>query len=131
MTRSPEIEQAYDREVAATYDLPSDLLAGQEELRQVQAELSALLKRLPWSVEPVDGFSDDAGRRQVERPASPGWTEDEQAEVEKLRRREHELVVFVSAHRCRAELTGADRVHARSRLKHAHANPPKGTERSP
>ncbi|GAA2280825.1 hypothetical protein GCM10010415_56930 [Streptomyces atrovirens] len=105
--------------MAATYDFPSDLLAGQEELRQVQGELSALLKRLPWSVEPLDGFSDDNGWRKIERPASPGWTADEQAEVEKLRQREHELAVFVSTHRYWAELTGADRMHARSRLKHA------------
>ncbi|WP_435886474.1 hypothetical protein [Streptomyces hirsutus] len=83
-------------------------------------------------VEPLDGFSDDTGRRLVERPASPGWTDDEQAEVEKLRRREHELVVFVSTHRYWAELAGVDRVHARSRLKHAHeAPPPGGTEPSP
>ncbi len=105
--------------MAATYDFPSDLLAGQEELHQVRAELSALLKRLPWSVEPLDGFSDDNGWRKVERPASPGWTEDEQAEVEKLRRREHELAVFVSTHRYWSELTGSDRVQARSALKHA------------
>ncbi|MEU0284513.1 hypothetical protein ACIHBQ_04450 [Streptomyces sp. NPDC052492] len=105
--------------MAATYDFPSDLRAGQEELHQVRAELSALLKRLPWSVEPLDGFSDDNGWRKVERPASPGWTEDEQAEVEKLRRREHELAVFVSTHRYWTELTGTDRVHARSALKHA------------
>ena len=72
-----------------------------EELHQVRAELSALLKRLPWSVEPLDGFSDDHGWRKVERPASPGWTADEQAEVEKLRQREHELAVFVSTHRSR------------------------------
>ncbi|MGC0377567.1 MULTISPECIES: hypothetical protein [unclassified Streptomyces] len=104
--------------MAATYDFPSDLLAGQEELRQVRGELSALLKRLPWSVEPLDGFSDDHGWRRIERPASPGWTADEQAEVEKLRQREHELAVFVSTHRYWAGLTGADRVHARSRLKH-------------
>ncbi|MFF7853974.1 hypothetical protein [Streptomyces sp. NPDC007904] len=117
--------------MAATYDFPSDLLAGQEELHQVRAELSALLKRLPWSVEPLDGFSDDNGWRRIERPASPGWTEDEQAEVEKLRRREHELAVFVSTHRYWAELTGPDRVHARSRLKHAHEEPPDGTEDSP
>ncbi|MFI1416673.1 hypothetical protein ACH4VX_01565 [Streptomyces sp. NPDC020731] len=104
--------------MAATYDFPSDLLAGQEELRQVQGELSALLKRLPWSVEPLDGFSDDNGWRKIERPASPGWTADEQAEVEKLRQREHELAVFVSTHRYWAGLTGADRTHARSRLKH-------------
>ncbi|MGA5078645.1 hypothetical protein ACPC37_13715 [Streptomyces griseoincarnatus] len=113
--------------MAATYDFPSDLRAGQEELHQVRAELSALLKRLPWSVEPLDGFSDDNGWRRVERPASPGWTEDEQAEVEKLRRREHELAVFVSTHRYWAELTGSDRVYARSALKRAH----EGAEESP
>ncbi|MEV7125703.1 hypothetical protein [Streptomyces sp. NPDC093260] len=103
--------------MAKPYDFPSDLLAGQEELHQVRAELSALLKRLPWSVEPLDGFSDDGGWRKVERPASPGWTADEQAEVEKLRRREHELAVFVTTHRYWAEFTGPDRVEARSRLK--------------
>jgi hypothetical protein len=106
--------------VAATYDFPSDLLAGQEELHQVRAELSALLKRLPWSVVPLDGYSDDGGWRKVERPASPGWTEDQQAEVEKLRRREHELAVFVSGHRFWTEITAPDRMDARSRLKHAH-----------
>jgi hypothetical protein len=105
--------------VAATYDFPSDLLAGQEELHQVRAELSALLKRLPWSVEPLDGFSDEGGWRKVERPASPGWTPDEQAEVEKLRRREHELAVFVSTHRFWAEVEAAQRVEARTKLKHA------------
>ncbi|OIJ66194.1 hypothetical protein [Streptomyces mangrovisoli] len=104
--------------MAATYDFPSDLLAGQEELHQVRAELSALLKRLPWSVEPMDGFSDDTGWRRVVRPASPGWTADEQAEVEKLRQREHELAVFVSTHRFWAEVTGPDGVEGRSRLKH-------------
>ncbi|MFF5011862.1 hypothetical protein [Streptomyces sp. NPDC001165] len=106
--------------MAKTYEFPSDLLAGQEELHQVRAELSALLKRLPWSVEPRDGFSDDSGWRKVERPASPGWTADEQAEVEKLRRREHELAVFVSGHRFWSEVTAAERVEARTKLKHAH-----------
>ncbi|MET9907393.1 hypothetical protein ABZZ74_11270 [Streptomyces sp. NPDC006476] len=105
--------------MATTYDFPSDLLAGQEELPQVRAELSALLKRLPWSVEPLDGFSDTGGWRKVERPASPGWTPDEQAEVEKLRRREHELAVFVTTHRFWTEVTTDDRVDARTRLKHA------------
>ncbi|MFF7367679.1 hypothetical protein [Streptomyces tricolor] len=113
--------------MATTYEFPSDLLAGQEELHQVRAELSALLKRLPWSVEPMDGFSDDTGWRKVERPASPGWSEDEQAEVEKLRRREHELAVFVSTHRFWAEVPAADRMEARSALKHAHEQPPEET----
>ncbi|WP_225839937.1 hypothetical protein [Streptomyces sp. NK08204] len=110
--------------MATTSEFPSDLRAGQEELHQVRAELSALLKRLPWSVEPLDGFTDDTGWRKVERPASPGWTEDEQAEVQKLRQREHELAVFVSCHRFWAEVAAADRVEARTRLKHAHEEPP-------
>ncbi|MDQ0580733.1 hypothetical protein [Streptomyces rishiriensis] len=110
--------------MATTYDFPSDLRAGQEELHQVRAELSALLKRLPWSVEPLDGFSDDAGWRKLERPASPGWTADEQAEVEKLRQREHELAVFVTCHRFWAEVAVPDRVAARMSLKHAHEAPP-------
>ncbi|GHD92614.1 hypothetical protein [Streptomyces naganishii] len=109
--------------MATSYDFPSDLLAGQEELHQVRAELSALLKRLPWAVVPLDGFSDDGGWRKVERPASPGWTADEQAEVEKLRRREHELAVFVTTHRYWAQFTGPDGIDARSRLKHAHEAP--------
>ncbi|EGX58263.1 hypothetical protein SZN_18732 [Streptomyces zinciresistens K42] len=113
--------------MATPYDFPSDLLAGQEELHQVRAELSALLRRLPWSVVPLDGFSDDHGWRKVERPASPGWTEDEQAEVEKLRRREHELAVFVSGHRFWSEVTAPDRVGARTRLKHTRDPHPDGT----
>jgi hypothetical protein len=110
--------------VATTYDFPSDLRAGQEELHQVRAELSALLKRLPWSVEPLDGFSDGAGWRKIERPASPGWTEDEQAEVEKLRRREHELAVFITTHRFWSEVPAEQRMEARTQLKHVHETPP-------
>jgi len=109
--------------VAATYDFPSDLLAGQEELHQVRTELLALLKRLPWSVEPLDGFSDATGWRKVERPASPGWTEDEQAEVEKLRQRERELAVFVSCHRFWVDVATESKVDARTRLKHVHEEP--------
>nr|WP_196789392.1 hypothetical protein [Streptomyces caniscabiei] len=88
-------------------------------MHQVRAELLALLKRLPWSVEPLDGFSDDSGWRKVERPASPGWTPDEQAEVEKLRERERELAVFVSCHRFWSETATEERVEARTHLKHA------------
>jgi hypothetical protein len=105
--------------VTAPHDFPNDLLAGQEELHQVRAELLALLKRLPWSVEPLDGFSDTHGWRRVERPASPGWTRDQQAQVEKLRERERKLAVFVSGHRYWSQITTADRVDARMHLKHA------------
>ncbi|MEW2397152.1 hypothetical protein [Streptomyces sp. NPDC046862] len=114
--------------MAETYDFPSDLLAGQEELHQVRAELLALLKRLPWSVEPLDGFSDDHGWRKIERPASPGWTADEQAEVEKLRERERELAVFVTCHRFWAAVATEHKVDARMRLKHAREEEKAATE---
>ncbi|GAA3797340.1 hypothetical protein ACFS5L_31645 [Streptomyces phyllanthi] len=114
--------------MAETYDFPSDLLAGQEELHQVRAELLALLKRLPWSVEPLDGFSDDNGWRRIVRPASPGWTADEQAEVEKLRERERELAVFVSCHRYWAEVATGEKVDARMHLKHVEEQGREGTE---
>ncbi|MFE2132637.1 hypothetical protein ACFW9X_05255 [Streptomyces sp. NPDC059466] len=110
--------------MAATKHIPTDPLPGQEELHQVRAELLALLKRLPWSVEPLDGFSDDRGWRQVERPASPGWTADEQAEVEKLRQRERELAVFVTCHRFWSEVAPPETVDARARLKHAQGTAP-------
>ncbi|MCX4663608.1 hypothetical protein [Streptomyces uncialis] len=110
--------------MAATYDFPSDLLAGQEELHQVRAELLDLLKRLPWSVEPLDGFSDDTSWRRIERPASPGWSPDEQAEVEKLRARERELAVFVTCHRFWTEVTAPQKVDARMTLKQSAAPPP-------
>ncbi|WP_199548728.1 hypothetical protein [Streptomyces sp. N35] len=106
--------------MAVTPEFPSDLLAGQEELHQIRSELLALLKRLPWSVVPLDGFSDTGGWRKVERPASPGWSEDEQAEVEKLRRRERELAVFVSGHRYWKEVATPDVVSTRMLLKHVH-----------
>lgn len=115
--------------MGASYDFPSDLLTAQEELHQVRAELSVLLKRLPWSVEPLDGFSDDNGWRKVERPASPGWTADEQAEVEKLRQREHELAVFVTTHRYWEQFTGPERVSARTGLKHVHEAPATAEEK--
>ncbi|MFJ7899183.1 hypothetical protein ACIQ6V_01435 [Streptomyces sp. NPDC096198] len=110
--------------MAASYDFPSDLLAGQEELHRIRAELLALLKHLPWSVEPLDGFSDDNGWRKVERPASPGWTDDEQTQVERLRHRERELAVFVSGHDFWTEVTTEHKVTARMHLKHTPAPEP-------
>ncbi|MFF3642103.1 hypothetical protein [Streptomyces sp. NPDC002564] len=109
--------------VTPAHDFPSDLLAGQEELHQVRSVLLALLKRLPWSVEPLDGFSDTGGWRKVERPASPGWTPEEQAEVEQLRTRERELAVFVTCHDYWEQVSGPAAVAARARLKHAHDAP--------
>ncbi|WP_431033142.1 hypothetical protein ACQYWQ_07595 [Streptomyces sp. P6-2-1] len=119
--------------MAETRDFPDDLRTGQEELHQVRAELRELLRRLPWSVTPHDGFSEDNGWRRVERPATPGWGAEDQALVSKLRAREFELTVFVTSHPYWAEVAQERRVDARSRLKHAATPPtePRTTEPAP
>lgn len=48
--------------------------------------------------------------------------------MEKLRQREHELAVFVSGHRFWTEVTTAERVDKRMKLKHAHEVPPGGNK---
>jgi hypothetical protein len=104
--------------VAETNDFPDDLRSGQEELHQVRAELRELLRRLPWSVAPHDGFDDDNGWRRVERPATAGWSAEDQALVSKLRAREFELAVLVTSHPYWEQVARERRTEARSRLKH-------------
>lgn len=109
------------------FDFPDELLAGQKELRGVRAELLTLLKRLPWSVEPLDG----KGWFRVTRPASPGWTADEQTDVARLRQRSRELAEFVICHRFWAQLAPSERVDARAQLQHAHETEAHRTPRLP
>ncbi|MFE1247378.1 hypothetical protein [Streptomyces sp. NPDC058735] len=51
--------------------------------------------------------------------------------MEEPRQREHELAVFVSTHRYWSELTGPERVTARSRLKYTHEAPPEDAGEAP
>lgn len=71
--------------MARAFDFPSDLLDVQEELRQVAGDLTVLLKGLPWSVEPHPGFSDPDIWRPRKRPTTDSWSEEDQAEVQRLR----------------------------------------------
>ncbi|TVL87786.1 hypothetical protein [Streptomyces sp. SAJ15] len=110
--------------MAQTYDFPDALRDAQLQLHQVRAELSALLSSLPWSVEPHDGWSDPADRwGRSERPASPGWTDEEKQAVAALRGREKELTVAVVCDPLWNKLTGSDLVEARMAIKHAHEQP--------
>ncbi|WP_406222922.1 hypothetical protein [Streptomyces decoyicus] len=110
----------YDRAtMAETFDFPRDLVDAQLELRSVRSELSALYKRLPWSVEPLPGWTHtkDGGRYyEPKRPDSPGWTDEEKQQVNDLRVREMELVTHIYAHDFWASCS--DPVTARSALKH-------------
>ncbi|MEV5778479.1 hypothetical protein AB0L49_46005 [Streptomyces antimycoticus] len=110
--------------MARAYDFPPDLLAAQEELHQVTSALTALLKGLPWSVEPHPGFSDPDTWRPRRRPATDGWSEEDQTEVQRLRDRQRELTITVVTHPFWATLEGPDLVTARSQLKHTHTAAP-------
>ncbi|MGK5629148.1 hypothetical protein [Streptomyces sp. URMC 123] len=111
-------------------DFPADLLQAQRELHEVRARLQEVCARLPWSVEPLPGFRQTQAEgywRDVERPDSPGWTDEEQQLVAQLRQRAQELSITVATHPFWATLEGPDRVKARMALKHAHGD--HGSER--
>ncbi|MEV6103230.1 hypothetical protein AB0M28_00765 [Streptomyces sp. NPDC051940] len=63
------------------------------ELARVRADLAALWRTLPWSTDPSPGRTDDIGWLRAELVASPAWTTEQQAEMERLRARERELVL--------------------------------------
>ncbi|MEU4898240.1 hypothetical protein AB0B12_38035 [Streptomyces sp. NPDC044780] len=106
--------------MARAYDFPEDLLTAQEELHRVAHALNMLYGRLPWSVEPHPGFSDPDIWRPRQRPATEGWPEEDQAEVQRLRDRQRELTITVATHLFWQTLEGPERVTARMVLKHAH-----------
>ncbi|MFH8371382.1 hypothetical protein [Streptomyces sp. NPDC018031] len=99
---------------------PPDLLAAQLELHQTRAEYDALCRTLPWSVEPMDGWEDTDRWQPRRRPASPGYTAEQLAEVQRLHERLRELSTVVSTHPFWASLEREKVVEARMQLKHAH-----------
>ncbi|SEB31273.1 hypothetical protein [Streptomyces melanosporofaciens] len=84
--------------MARAYDFPEDLLTAQEELHQVVHALKTLYDRLPWSVEPHPGFNDPEYWRPRKRPATDGWTEEDRAEVQRLRAQQQKLSIEVVTH---------------------------------
>ncbi|MFI1607621.1 hypothetical protein ACH4YN_36835 [Streptomyces griseofuscus] len=103
-------------------DFPDDLLAAQTRLHRALAELSALLRSLPWSVEPMDGWPGTehphTGEITGGREPSPGWTAEQKTAVTRLRQECLELAATVTTHPHWASFQGADAVKERMRLKH-------------
>ncbi|MGV2918813.1 hypothetical protein [Streptomyces alfalfae] len=108
----------------AASEFPSDLINAERERQAAAAERAALARRLPWSVEPLDGFDDSQIWRPRSRPASPGWKADEAAEMAALHDRQIERSAYVSGHAYWQQFTGPDLVKARMALKQAAAAPP-------
>ncbi|ASY37084.1 MULTISPECIES: hypothetical protein [Streptomyces] len=106
-------------------DFPDDLLAAQRDLTAVRATLSARLAALPPSAEPMPAWERPDGYWAGARthPASPGWSEEERAEVAALRERERDLAGVIVTHELWASLPAEERMRARDALKHAHEAP--------
>ncbi|MFC9797254.1 hypothetical protein ACFVJI_32020 [Streptomyces sp. NPDC127584] len=82
---------------------PADLTALQTRLHSARAELEALGRTLPWSVEPLPGWAprinDNTG--EVIKPGrepSPGYTPEQLAEDTRLRALVRDLSDQVSTH---------------------------------
>ncbi|MFD5848120.1 nucleic acid-binding protein [Streptomyces chartreusis] len=108
-----------------TYDYPDDLLKAQLALSEVRASLEALVKKLPYSVEPMDAWQRPDGywlATSPAYPASPGWSDYEQNEVAVLRARERDLAATIVTHAFWNEVPGPERSDARSQLRRALGN---------
>ncbi|MCE4943481.1 MULTISPECIES: hypothetical protein [Streptomyces] len=113
-----------------TYDFPQDLREAQLELHQVQSALADLYKRLPWSVDPLPGWThtkENGHFHETARQDSPGWSDDEQAQVAELRARQLALAESVVTHAFWS--TCDDTPAARSALKHLHTQEEDAEER--
>lgn len=106
----------------AKYDYPDDLLKVQRALQAVRADLTALFKRLPYSVEPMEAWARPEGywlAKPRSYSDSPGWTDSEQQQVAQLRKRERELAAEIVTHGFWNVVDGPERPDARSGLRHA------------
>ncbi|MFE4873869.1 hypothetical protein [Streptomyces sp. NPDC056682] len=105
----------------AETSFPGDLLDAQMRLHQATAELAALLRSLPWSVEPQEGWPGTehphTGEVTGSREPSPGWSDEEKAAVARLRRECLDLSVSVTTHPHWGAFQGAELVDERMRLK--------------
>ncbi|MEU5431434.1 hypothetical protein AB0H73_38330 [Streptomyces olivoreticuli] len=105
--------------MAEPFDFPDDLVAAQQQFQQVTADLSALLKELPWSVDPHPGYPAREGSRfPSERPATEGWTPEQREKAAGLRARQRELAAVLTTHPYwGTEAVSGDVVAARMALK--------------
>jgi hypothetical protein len=106
-----------------TYDFPKDLIDAQVELNEVRGELNPLLKKQPWSVEPLAAWTThESCWRASSRPESPGWDAADHERIGRLRARELELAALIVSHPFWKEIEAEERADARTKLKH-HRQP--------
>ncbi|MGW7467000.1 hypothetical protein ACWGJT_20400 [Streptomyces xantholiticus] len=98
-----------------------DLRAAQVRLHQTTAELAALCRTLPWSVEPTPGWPGTehphTGEITGGREDSPGWSEEQRQAVKRLRVECTDLSIRITTQAYWGTVEGEQRVQARSELK--------------
>ncbi|MFG3132942.1 hypothetical protein ACGFZU_35240 [Streptomyces tendae] len=134
MTDAPHPDATSATPNAEPFDplkFPNDLVDAQRRLATLQAQLRVHQATLPWSREPHPGWPDETerGRERPGRPASPGWTDEQAAEFDRLMEELRAVTARVQCHawweRCTAEgIQGPDMVAARQALKHAEGAVP-------
>ncbi|MFB6505544.1 hypothetical protein ACFC07_22365 [Streptomyces sp. NPDC056099] len=106
------------------FNFPPKLIEAQRAAAEAYEELRRYQAKLPWSREPHDGWEAPTPAHggvlngfQSSRPASPGWTDEQKAECDRLWEecRRTSAVVFVHPHWGNFE--GPAQVEARQALK--------------
>ncbi|MER7057630.1 hypothetical protein [Streptomyces sp. NPDC000351] len=88
---------------------PADLVAAQRQATELYAALRTHQATLPWSREPHDGWPEETerGRAHPGRPASPGWSDAQANEFDRLLDELRTATAQVQCHpwweRCAAE----------------------------
>ncbi|MFJ5811257.1 hypothetical protein [Streptomyces sp. NPDC093093] len=105
---------------------PDDLLKLQERLHRAHAEHRAYLADLPWSVEPLTGWT--RGERFSHRgdvPDSPGWSDEQKETVDRMWAEIRELSIALASHPHWATVAREHLVDTRMLLKKQtrHAEP--------
>ncbi|WP_331763161.1 hypothetical protein OG571_47445 (plasmid) [Streptomyces sp. NBC_01369] len=104
------------------FDFPQDLLDAQATLHEARAGYQEYAKTLPWSAEPMPGWESDKQLHSnyiSSKPDSPGYTEEQAAEVRRFQDELRRLSAEVMTHPYWATLN-ENVVAARMALKHAH-----------
>ncbi|MEV7239274.1 hypothetical protein AB0N06_37000 [Streptomyces sp. NPDC051020] len=105
-----------------TYDFPEDLRDAQLALHQTRAAYEQYAAGLPWSAEPMPGWDSERQPYTSFRSGkadSPGYTQEQAAEVRRFQAELLQLSTEVATHPYWATLDSGV-VAARMALKHAH-----------
>lgn len=108
-----------------TFPFPQDLLDAQASLDETRVACELYALTLPWSAEPMPGWE---ANKQLhsnyisEKPDSPGYTDEQAAQVARYQAELVRLSTAVSTHPYWATLDEGV-VEARMALKHAHEQP--------